>query len=363
MAVASTATVPKAPTTDAQRTPTSRPGSRPAATAAAAAAAAAAVAAVLWRLEWTSLAGLGSVHSWSLLLAAAALQLLTVPLKAAGWRVTLAAVHPTAEPSLRDVTGSIAVGALLNLVLAGRVGDAARVLLVHARLRRSGQESTVSLVLGSAITETLMSTAAWVALIAVAGALVPLPAEAWVVVAVVAAGAGIIVFAAWRGWGRAPRGRHRGPFGRVAAGTQRVWAAVAEGHLTLRRPAVLMPLAGATVAGWIAQWAAVYAVLGAFDVSDAPRLATLVLVSTSVAQTFPVVPGNLGIFQAAAALPLVASGVGAATAVAIGVVLQLVQTVPVALAGAGVAACRGEDLGELWRAALAFRRRAEAGER
>jgi uncharacterized membrane protein YbhN (UPF0104 family) len=352
--------MPEAPPTDAQHARASRPGSRPAASAAAAAAAAAALAVLLWRLEWTSLAGLGSVHAWSLLLAAAGLQLLTVPLKAVGWRVTLAAVHPAAVLPLRAVTGPVAVGALFNLVLAGRVGDAARVLLVHARLRRAGRPAAVSLVLGSAITETLVSTAAWVALVAVAGALVPLPPEAWGVVAAVAVGAALVALAAWRGWGRVPREGRRGSFGRVAAGARRVWAAVAEGHLTLRRPAVVMPLAAAAVAGWVAQWAVVYAVLAAFDVADAVRGATLVLVSTSVAQTLPVVPGNLGVFQAAAALPLVASsGVAATTAVAIGVVLQLVQTVPVAIAGAVVAARRGEDLGELWRAALAFRRSAE----
>lgn len=310
-----------------------------------------ALALVAWRLDWSSLTELASVHAWALLAAAATLQLLTLPLKAVGWHVALGAVHPTAFAApLRTVLAPVAVGALFNLVLAGRVGDAARVLLVHSRLRHLHPPPPMSLVVGSAITETLVSTTAWVALVAVAGALVPLPAAAWAVIGTIAAAAALVALAAARGWGRSARAVGSGALGRLWAACRRVWATVSEGHRTLRRPGVLLPLGGASAAGWAAQWASVYAVLTAFDLPDTARAATLVLVSTSIAQTLPVVPGNLGVFQAAAALPLVASsGVSAATAVAIGVVLQLVQSAPIAVAGAAVMARQGEGLGDLWR--------------
>lgn len=102
-----------------------------------AAAAAAALALVAWRLDWERLAALGSMHAWTLLATAASLQLLTLPLKAAGWHVTLNAAHPGAASRLGTLRGPAAVGALFNLALAGRVGDATRVLLVRARLRRT----------------------------------------------------------------------------------------------------------------------------------------------------------------------------------------------------------------------------------
>jgi uncharacterized membrane protein YbhN (UPF0104 family) len=329
------------------------------ASVAAVLAAAAALAFVALRLEWSSLAGLGSVHAWALLAAAASLQIATLPLKAIGWQVALGAVHPDASPPpLRAVAGPVAVAALLNMIVPGRVGDAARVLLVHGRLQRIRRPAPMSVVAGSAITETLVSAAAWVVLIALAGAIVPLPGIAWIAVAGVASAAGLVLLAAWRGWGGSTRPGGGGPLARLALACRRVWAAVAEGHRTLRRPAVLLPLAVATLAGWAAQWASVYAVLAAFDVPDAARAATLVLVSISVAQTLPVVPGNVGVFQAAAALPLVASsGLATTTAVAIGVVLQLVQTAPIAVTGAAVTARQGEGLGELWREARRLRMR------
>jgi len=324
----------------------------------AAAIAAVALAVVAWRLDPSSLRALVGAHAWALLVAAAGLQLLTLPLKAAAWATALNALRPTATP-LRTVLGPVAVGALFNLVLAGRIGEAARVLLVHQRLVRVHPSTPVSLVVGSAITETLVSTAAWVALIALAGTLVPLPPAAWVAIAVVTLALALVATAAWRGWGRPPGATTHGALDRVAGALRRVWSFVAEGHRTLRRPAVALPLAAASVAGWAAQWGAIYAVLSAFHVGDAWRAATLVLVSTSIAQTLPVVPGNVGVYQAAAGLPLVAAaGVPVATSIAIGVVLHFIQVAPVAVAGAVATARQGEDLRELWRAARRFRVRA-----
>lgn len=320
---------------------------------------AAVVVAGLWlvgsRLEWERLADLGSVHGWSLLAAAAALHLMTLPLKALGWRIALGAVHPETPLTTRVVAAPVATGALVNLAVPGRVGDALRILLVHGRLRRSGRAAPLSTVTGSAVTETLVSTAAWVALVAAVGLIVPLPWAAWCVLVLAAGGVGLIALAAWRGWGGGNLARHTGLVARAITASRRVWMVVVEGHRTLRQPTVLVPLVGTAAAGWVVQWAGIVAVLVAFDVADAARAATLVLASTSVALMVPLVPGNLGVFQAAAAVPLVAStGVAPATAIAIGMVLQLVQSAPIALAGSIAAIRQGEDVRLLWGSARGF---------
>jgi uncharacterized protein (TIRG00374 family) len=140
------------------------------------------------------------------------------------------------------------------------------------------------------------------------------------------------------------------------AGIRRVWEEVADGHRSLRRRAVAVPLLGASVAGWLVQLVSVYAVLLAFDVPGGLAAATLVLVGISVAQIVPVVPGNVGVFQAAVALPLVATfGVSPATAIAVGVVLQLVQSAPVALAGAAALSREGQGVSALLAAARDLR--------
>ena len=84
----------------------------------------------------------------------------------------------------------------------------------------------------------------------------------------------------------------------------------------------------------------VYAVLAAFDARDA-GLATLVLVSISVAQTLPVVPGNLGVFQAAAAWSCCNSS----------------SRLPSRSPAPPVTAREGDGLGHLWREARRLRAR------
>ena len=54
--------------------------------------------------------------------------------------------------------------------------------------------------------------------------------------------------------------------------------------------------------------------------------AGLLLVTITLAQSFPILPGNLVVFQAAAVVPLTASyGVGAADALAFSIVLQATE--------------------------------------
>ena len=339
-------------------------GPFPGTAAVAALIAVAALCLVLWRLDWSTVDGLGSRHAWVLLALAAVLQLMTLPLKAVGWQIALGAVHPAGEPPLRTVLAPTAVGALLNLVLAGRVGDAARVLLVHTRLRRIGRPVPISLVVGSAIAETVVSTGVWIVLVASVGLVVPLPPAVWAVIGVVGLGAALLVLAAVRGWGTSARDPRPRRLGRLLTSGRRAWEATVEAHRTLGRVGTSARLTAVCIAGWMAQWGSVYAVLAAFDVASGWQIPTLVLISVTVAQTLPLLPGNLGLYQAAVALPLVASaGVAAPTAVAIGVVLQLVQSLPIAIAGALATTAHGEDLCGLWRAARGLRTRAPAAAR
>ena len=316
------------------------------------------LASVAWRLDWSTLASLGTAHAWILVGIAALAHLVTLPLKALAWRSALsAALTGGAATPLRIVLSPVMIGALLNLVLAGRVGEAARVLLVQARLRRDGRPVHLSVVVGSAVTESLVSTIAWVGLVAVAGAFLGLPESAWIALAALAAIWLVIVIASVRNWWSAPATSPSGRLShRMLTEIRRVWGAVARGHRALRRPGVLVPLGGASIAGWLAQWLSVYSLLRAFDIEGGWRAATLVLIAVSLAQTLPLLPGNVGIFQAAAALPLVTScGVPPATAVAFGLVLQLVQTVPVAAAGAVALAREGESIRHLHASARRLR--------
>ena len=73
------------------------------------------------------------------------------------------------------------------------------------------------------------------------------------------------------------------------------------------------------------QLLAVWAVMGAFDLNLPLPAAGLVLVLMNVATIFPFWPGNVGLLQAAVALPLVQYGVDYGTGFAYGLVLQAVE--------------------------------------
>ena len=73
------------------------------------------------------------------------------------------------------------------------------------------------------------------------------------------------------------------------------------------------------------QLLAVWAVMAAFSLHLPLPAAGLVLVLMNVATIFPLWPGNIGLLQAAVALPLVQYGVPYGTGFAYGLVLQAVE--------------------------------------
>jgi uncharacterized membrane protein YbhN (UPF0104 family) len=89
-----------------------------------------------------------------------------------------------------------------------------------------------------------------------------------------------------------------------------------------------LPAAGAIclqTLGWLLQLFAVWVAMRAFDIDAPLPAAGLVLLLMNVATVFPLWPGNIGLLQAAVALPLRQYGVAYATGFAYGLVLQVVE--------------------------------------
>ena len=98
-----------------------------------------------------------------------------------------------------------------------------------------------------------------------------------------------------------------------------------QGLAVLRSP---LPALGAILlqcAGWFMQLLAVYVAMRAFDIRAADPGRALVLLLMNVATIFPLWPGNIGLLQAAVALPLVQYGVPYSTGFAYGLVLQVIE--------------------------------------
>jgi uncharacterized membrane protein YbhN (UPF0104 family) len=80
------------------------------------------------------------------------------------------------------------------------------------------------------------------------------------------------------------------------------------------------------VLGWTCQLFAVYTTMRAFGINEPLPAAGLVLVLMNVATLFPLWPGNIGLVQAAVALPLFRYyGVAKANGIAFGFGLQAIE--------------------------------------
>ena len=98
-----------------------------------------------------------------------------------------------------------------------------------------------------------------------------------------------------------------------------------QGLSVLKAP---VPLAGAILLqclGWLMQLLAVYAAMQAFGIDAPLPAAGLVLVLMNVATIVPLWPGNIGLVQAAVAVPLRNYGVPYATGFAYGLALQGIE--------------------------------------
>ncbi len=77
--------------------------------------------------------------------------------------------------------------------------------------------------------------------------------------------------------------------------------------------------------GWGFQLAAVWTTMRAFEIYEPLAAAGLVLVLMNIATIFPLWPGNVGLVQAAVALPLLQYGVPYARGFAFGIGLQAIE--------------------------------------
>ena len=145
----------------------------------------------------------------------------------------------------------------------------------------------------------------------------------WAVVSItIAAAVGFALFTvAWLG-----ARRHDRPV--VSEGMGSVRQLVVMGRQGLSVLKAPVPLAGAIFLqcmGWLMQLLAVYVAMQAFGIDAPLPAAGLVLVLMNIATIVPLWPGNIGLVQAAVAIPLRNYGVPYAIGFAYGLALQAIE--------------------------------------
>jgi uncharacterized membrane protein YbhN (UPF0104 family) len=290
-------------------------------------------AVAVWKLDLGEIRDAFHIESWWYLGLATLANFVSVAWKGVAWKAVVDALTSLrTKTRWRDIFSPLFVGFLFNTVLAARLGEIVKVLLLRRRLERRGERPPTTTLLGTVVAENLVSTIAWVALVIAIGLVLPLPSYAWV--ASISLGVGclaIVVVALLSSPGRqVPPWLRTGPlWARATRAVSRLWGAVRESHLGLRDPRQMGLVSGASLLCWVSQWAGIYFTLMAFGLEQVGwGGAALLLVTVTLAQAFPVLPGNVLVFQAAAVVPLTASyGVGAAEAIAFSVVLQATEAI------------------------------------
>ena len=259
--------------------------------------------------------------AWEWVVAAIALNLLSVIARAAAWNQVIEQAIAPPPPPFRAVFSAFGVGLFANAVLPGRIGELARVAVLSRRIEEERRADTWATLLGTVFAHRVFDLFPVMLLIAyvVATAKIPHWAVASVIVFV------IVAFALFAFALASARHRHRGVLEGAEGGVKRLVTMARYGLGVLHAPLPAVLAALLQCLGWLCQLFAVWATMRAFDIHEPLPAAGLVLLLMNVAMLFPLWPGNVGLVQAAVALPLVSYGVPYAKGFAFGIGLQAIE--------------------------------------
>jgi len=274
---------------------------------------------IIWRgPAWGEVSSAFAIVSWRWVLVAIAFNLLSTIVRAIAWHTVIAQAIPPPLPSYRLVFSAFCVGLLGNAVLPGRIGELARVAVLTRRMRaRRGVWATL---VGTVFAHRVFDLVPVLTLVVFVLVAAEIPRWATTsLMIVVAVGIALILFAVLAA--RRPGRSALDGLGPV----RRLVAMGREGLGVMRSPAATAQAIAFQFVGWGFQLLAVWSAMYAFDIHEPLAAAGLVLVLMNVATIFPLWPGNVGLLQAAVALPLVSYGVGYARGFAFGIGLQAIE--------------------------------------
>jgi uncharacterized membrane protein YbhN (UPF0104 family) len=281
-----------------------------------------AVAAIWWRgPDWGAVWNAFDFVEWRWVVVAVFINLLSVVARSIAWRLTIGQALPEPHPSYGKVFSAFCVGLLGNAVLPARAGELARVAVLRRHMPEHGEGTSARLV-GTVFAHRLFDLPA-VALLVVY-VVVTAKVPHWAVTSLVLfglVGVALVAVAVLSAHHR----DQRLPSLDDAGAVRRLVTMARQGLGVLRAP---LPAAAAIffqLVGWTLQLLAVWTVMEAFDLGAPLPAAGVVLLLMNIAIVFPLWPGNVGLLQAAVALPLRDYGVPYATGFAYGLVLQAVE--------------------------------------
>jgi uncharacterized membrane protein YbhN (UPF0104 family) len=280
------------------------------------------VALVWWRgPDWHLVKDTFDAVRWEWVVAAIGLNLLSVVVRAVAWRTVIGQAMAPPHPRFPLVFSAFSVGLFANAVLPGRIGELARVAVLTRKLRLQGRaDGTWAALVGSVFAHRLFDLIPTVGLIGYVLLTAKIPH--WAITSLVVVG--VIGFGLFAFAFASARHHHQsvieglGPLRRLVTMGR-------HGLGVLHQPGPAAIAAFFQCSGWLCQFFAVYTAMRAFDIHAPLPAAGVVLLLMNVATLFPLWPGNIGLLQAAIALPLRSYGVAAGKAIAYGFGLQAIE--------------------------------------
>jgi uncharacterized protein (TIRG00374 family) len=278
-----------------------------------------AISLIWWRgPDWHVVRDSFTVVRWPWVAAAIGLNLVSVVVRAIAWNTTIKQAMPEPHPGFRLVFAAFAVGLFGNVVLPGRVGELARVAVLTRRM--PGRRGLWATLVGTVFAHRVFDLFPVIALIVWVLLAAKLPSWAGPsLIIALCVGLALFVFA----WLSARR--HQTQHFEGVGTLRTLLTRVRFGLGVMREPIPALTAGSFQFLGWLAQLAAVWAAMRAFHLYEPFAAAGLVLVLMNVATIFPLWPGNVGLVQAAIALPLKQYGVSYGDGFAFGIGLQAIE--------------------------------------
>jgi phosphatidyl-myo-inositol alpha-mannosyltransferase len=257
-------------------------------------------------------------------LAAVALMMASLFLRAGSWYAIARSALPRMPLRRRDVTSATMIGVLMSATLPARLGEPARAMVLA---RRSGRmRDTFPVLLGTLVSQTVLNIVA----LALLGAIIVGSTDLFHSNTEKLFLASLAPLALLLAVVLAPtvvRRSGSGRLARVAGAIRSALIQVRSGLQVFRDPRRGTVASLAQLGAWALQLVACFALLEAMGLERAGiGAAAAVLFAVNVTAVVPATPSNIGVFQLAVVSVMTTGfGIGAADALAYGVILQAVE--------------------------------------
>jgi len=332
------------------------------------------VALLSTKLDLKALGGVFTEADFELVFAALVANLISVAAKGLTWKAAIDAVPD--EPGRADVNvrfseviPAIFIGFLLNTVLFARLGEVARVSVLRRKLSARGVELSVPTVFSTMLSEQLISGVTLLGVLVGITFLVSVPGWARDLLVVLGAVVLTIALAAvglelWARYRRREAPHEGDPVERwwhlLGISLGAIGTGIREGQAIFRRPKLTAWAFFTSIVSWLAQLIGIHWALDAYGIHHGLGAAALVFLASNLVGLFPILPGNVVVFQGAVYAALSGYQVPTQLAINFAIGLQLIEALLSVGLGFFFLSYEGLSVGELRSEAEAAEQAAEA---